>query len=289
MIPNRDDRWREKFFVFKINPASVGDFDFGRIPREWSDGIEPFCPVPMTPELRGLIATLRRGSPRWLAFTVDQIRAAYALPPGGNRATLIGLVAPVRLGKGHRNIRRSRRYPIVLTSPLKSGRWNELRKLDADRLLDRGRRLSFLVFWLGRCRSPFPWVGLEGRRPLQPVLSVIELLMTTSIHRFTDADVLEEINSVSSNSPGSGLPPPLRASSEATSNATESKTSEADEGTNRPPGVKASMARVDGLVVYLFSALIFRLMVWTKEHPCLINHGLSSSAQAFYSCGHTIL
>ncbi|KAF3603205.1 hypothetical protein F2Q69_00035504 [Brassica cretica] len=36
-IPNRDDRWREKFFVFKINPASVGDFDFGRIPREWSD------------------------------------------------------------------------------------------------------------------------------------------------------------------------------------------------------------------------------------------------------------
>lgn len=29
-IPNRDDRWREKFFVFKINPASVGDFDFTR-------------------------------------------------------------------------------------------------------------------------------------------------------------------------------------------------------------------------------------------------------------------
>ena len=41
-IPNRDDRWREKFFVFKINPASVGDFDFGRIPREWSDEIGKF-------------------------------------------------------------------------------------------------------------------------------------------------------------------------------------------------------------------------------------------------------
>lgn len=38
-IPNRDDRWREKFFVFKINPTSVGDFDFSRIPREWSDEI----------------------------------------------------------------------------------------------------------------------------------------------------------------------------------------------------------------------------------------------------------
>ena len=33
-IPNRDDWWREKFFIFKINPASVGDFDFETIPRE---------------------------------------------------------------------------------------------------------------------------------------------------------------------------------------------------------------------------------------------------------------
>ena len=41
-IPNRDDRWREKFFVLKINPASVGDFDFGKIPREWSDEIGKF-------------------------------------------------------------------------------------------------------------------------------------------------------------------------------------------------------------------------------------------------------
>ncbi|WZZ44833.1 hypothetical protein YC2023_041092 [Brassica napus] len=41
-IPNRDDWCREKFFVFKINPASVGNFDFGRIPREWSDEIGKF-------------------------------------------------------------------------------------------------------------------------------------------------------------------------------------------------------------------------------------------------------
>ncbi|KAF2571208.1 hypothetical protein F2Q70_00003962 [Brassica cretica] len=81
-IPNRDDRWREKFFVFKINPASVSDFDFGRIPRKWSDGIEPFGPAP--PELPGLIANLRRG---------------------GNRATPIGPAAPVRPGKGRRNKR----------------------------------------------------------------------------------------------------------------------------------------------------------------------------------------
>ncbi|KAF3513952.1 hypothetical protein F2Q69_00001596 [Brassica cretica] len=94
-IPNRDDRWREKFFVFKINPASLGDFDFEWITREWCDVIEIFGPAPMTPELRGLIATLRQGSPRWLLFTVDLIRAAYALPPGENRATPVGPAVPV--------------------------------------------------------------------------------------------------------------------------------------------------------------------------------------------------
>ena len=41
-IPNRDDQWREKFFVFKINPVSVGDFDFEKIPRVWSDDIGRF-------------------------------------------------------------------------------------------------------------------------------------------------------------------------------------------------------------------------------------------------------
>ncbi|WZZ32811.1 hypothetical protein YC2023_016212 [Brassica napus] len=65
--------------------------------------VEPFGSAPMTPELRGLIATLRWDSPRWLALTVDRIRAAYALPPGENRATPVGSVVPVRPGKGHRD------------------------------------------------------------------------------------------------------------------------------------------------------------------------------------------
>ena len=38
-IPNRDDRWKYKFFVFKINVASVGDFDFTKIRGEWSSEI----------------------------------------------------------------------------------------------------------------------------------------------------------------------------------------------------------------------------------------------------------
>ena len=57
----------------------------------------------MTPELRGLMATLRRGSPRWLAFTHDRIRTAYALPLGVNRATHVALVAPVQPKKGRGN------------------------------------------------------------------------------------------------------------------------------------------------------------------------------------------
>ncbi|WZZ27238.1 hypothetical protein YC2023_010639 [Brassica napus] len=89
-IPNMDDRWREKFLFFKINLASVCDFDFGRVPREWSDEIEPFGPAPMKPELRGLIATLRRGSPRWLAFTAQSLGllarpVSIAVPVGGAR------------------------------------------------------------------------------------------------------------------------------------------------------------------------------------------------------------
>lgn len=39
-IQNRDDRWREKFFVFKVNQAYVEDFDFEKIPREWSEDID---------------------------------------------------------------------------------------------------------------------------------------------------------------------------------------------------------------------------------------------------------
>ena len=62
--------------------------------------IEPFRSAPMSPELRGLMETLRRGSTRWLSFTHELIRAAYALPPGVNRATHVALVAHVRPKRG---------------------------------------------------------------------------------------------------------------------------------------------------------------------------------------------
>ncbi|KAH0893006.1 hypothetical protein HID58_055435, partial [Brassica napus] len=169
-IPNRDDWCREKFFVFKINPASVGNFDFGRIPREWSDEIEPFGSAPMTPEL-----------------------PAYTLPPGENRATPIGLAAPVRPGKGRRNKRRGRRYPIILTSPLRLGQWNELRT--------PVRRPTL------RSKSQAHSPGFMAR-PVSIAVPAGEGQRTSNVSGRPAA---------SSNSPSSGLPPPLRASGEGTS------------------------------------------------------------------------
>ncbi|KAF3569557.1 hypothetical protein DY000_02016186 [Brassica cretica] len=167
-IPNRDDQWREKFFVFKINPASVGDFDFETIPRVWSDDIEPFGSAPMTPELRGLIATFRRGSPRWLAFP----------------------------GRGRR-----RRYPTVLTSLPKSGRGSELRKQRGPTLRSRSQTQSpgllarpvLIVIPVGGARrAPNASTGSVGDRALDDDID-------SSTHR-RRRRALKEINSVNSNS-----------------------------------------------------------------------------------------
>ncbi|KAF2587332.1 hypothetical protein F2Q70_00035233 [Brassica cretica] len=38
-IPYRDEKWREQFFVFKIDRASMGDFDFSQLPRRWAENI----------------------------------------------------------------------------------------------------------------------------------------------------------------------------------------------------------------------------------------------------------
>ncbi|KAG2282735.1 hypothetical protein Bca52824_053955 [Brassica carinata] len=38
-IPYRDEKWRELFFVFKVDRASVGEFDFSRLPRSWAENI----------------------------------------------------------------------------------------------------------------------------------------------------------------------------------------------------------------------------------------------------------
>ncbi|KAH0858796.1 hypothetical protein HID58_087057 [Brassica napus] len=81
----------------------------------------------MTPELRGLMDTLRRGSPRWLAFTHDRIRTAYALPPGVNRASPVALVAPVRPKKGRGN-KRKKEKEVLLDRPDESSEVGSLER-----------------------------------------------------------------------------------------------------------------------------------------------------------------
>ncbi|KAF2547433.1 hypothetical protein F2Q70_00021155 [Brassica cretica] len=214
-IPNRDDRWREKFFVFKINPASVGDFDFGRIPREWSDEIEPFGPAPMSPELRGLIATLRRGSPRWLAFTVDRIRTAYALPPGENRVIPIGLAAPIRPGKGRCN-KRAREKEALHDRPDESSEVGSFERAQKSRrgptLISRLQAQSSGL--MARPVSIASTVGGTRRAPNTSAGSVGDRALDDDVDSSTHRHRRRFIDSPTSTS---GLPPPLRASGEGTS------------------------------------------------------------------------
>ncbi|KAJ4901894.1 Uncharacterized protein Rs2_15845 [Raphanus sativus] len=70
----------------------------------------------MTPELRELIAALRRGECDWSSFTPERIQASYAMLLGLNRAAPIPLAEPVRpqkdrKGKDTKPSKRARRTP----------------------------------------------------------------------------------------------------------------------------------------------------------------------------------
>ena len=41
-VPYRDEKWCEQFFVFKVDRASMGDFDFSRLPRNRAENIGLF-------------------------------------------------------------------------------------------------------------------------------------------------------------------------------------------------------------------------------------------------------
>ncbi|KAF2603482.1 hypothetical protein F2Q70_00026745 [Brassica cretica] len=38
-IPYRDEKWRGQFFVLKVDRASMGEFDFSRLPQNWAKNI----------------------------------------------------------------------------------------------------------------------------------------------------------------------------------------------------------------------------------------------------------
>ncbi|XP_024014674.1 uncharacterized protein LOC112088531 [Eutrema salsugineum] len=72
-IPARDDRWKEKYFFFRVNAHSVGSFDFDRLPTVWA----PRVVVPTNTGLdKPLIAALKDGDCSWPNFTRERIRRA---------------------------------------------------------------------------------------------------------------------------------------------------------------------------------------------------------------------
>ncbi|KAF3539820.1 hypothetical protein F2Q69_00022333 [Brassica cretica] len=176
----------------------------------------------MSPELRWLMETLRRGSTRWLSFTPDRIRAACALPPGVNRATHVALVAPVRPKRGRGTKSKKKEKEGLLDRPDES---SEAGSLERARKVQRGRvfiprsqvqssgllarSVSVAIPSCGALEAPDTSVSFAGDRALNDEID-------SSSHR-SRRQVLEEINSVTSGSSGPRLSPPLRASGEGTS------------------------------------------------------------------------
>ncbi|KAG2292932.1 hypothetical protein Bca52824_039601 [Brassica carinata] len=88
-IPYRDEKWREQFFVFKMDRASMGDFDFSQLPRRWAENIVPYGSSSMSDKIPDLMRVLRRGRSNWSTFDRTRIQTTFALPAGTDRAPLV--------------------------------------------------------------------------------------------------------------------------------------------------------------------------------------------------------
>ncbi|KAF3492464.1 hypothetical protein DY000_02052341 [Brassica cretica] len=88
-IPYRDEKWREQIFVFKMDQASIGDFDFSQLSRRWAENIVPSGSFSMSDEIFGLMRVLRRGRSNWFTFNRTRIKTIFALPVGIDRAPLV--------------------------------------------------------------------------------------------------------------------------------------------------------------------------------------------------------
>lgn len=44
-VPYHEEKWREHFFVFKVDQASMGSFDFSKLPRNCSEDIGRLFPL----------------------------------------------------------------------------------------------------------------------------------------------------------------------------------------------------------------------------------------------------
>ncbi|KAF2618865.1 hypothetical protein F2Q68_00038689 [Brassica cretica] len=88
-IPYRDERWREQFFVFKMDRASMDNFDFSELPQRWAENIVPSGSSSMSDQIRGLMRVLRRGRSNWSTIDQTRIQTVFALPVRTDRAPLV--------------------------------------------------------------------------------------------------------------------------------------------------------------------------------------------------------
>ncbi|KAF2567684.1 hypothetical protein F2Q68_00026316 [Brassica cretica] len=73
-----------------VDRASMGEFDFSRLPRSWAENIALSRSSSMSDGIRGLIGILRGGRSNWSSFDKTQIRTVFAMPEGINRFPLVG-------------------------------------------------------------------------------------------------------------------------------------------------------------------------------------------------------
>ncbi|XP_019093241.1 PREDICTED: uncharacterized protein At3g60930, chloroplastic-like [Camelina sativa] len=78
-IPGKDDRWREKYFYFRVSPASVGDFNFARLPTQWAVCVDSGDHL-NTHAVQALTERLRGGEIRWSLFSRACIITALNAP-----------------------------------------------------------------------------------------------------------------------------------------------------------------------------------------------------------------
>ncbi|CAA7038349.1 unnamed protein product [Microthlaspi erraticum] len=66
--PQRDAGWSDEMFFFRVNEASIGNFDLGRLPTVWATSVV-VDPVPSSPSIDYLVERLRREKVNWNTFS----------------------------------------------------------------------------------------------------------------------------------------------------------------------------------------------------------------------------
>ncbi|KAG5388413.1 hypothetical protein IGI04_029954 [Brassica rapa subsp. trilocularis] len=166
-IPYRDEKWREQFFVFRMDRASMGDFNFSRLSRRWAENIIPAGSSSMLDEICGMMRILRRCRSNWFTFDQTRIQTVFALPVGTGVA------------------------PLIEKSEDKTGHSQEVAGASSGQDQSTDRLNRQLVR-----RSSFQTSGSASRSQASGKSPLI------SIHDFDDDDVPEESQPPASLSPG---------------------------------------------------------------------------------------